>query len=138
MHCDYPEDARDDVVHLGIVIDGVVMAASTWFGEPCPHEPDVPAMQLKGMAVDAGTQTRGLGSSLIDHGLALARERGARLVWARARDSAIGFYEKCGFTVVGEGFIDPPTAMPHHIVIRHLEQDHEIRHRPEDTSTSAE
>ncbi len=77
-------------------------------------------MQLKGMAVDDTLQTSGLGRQLIDAGVALAQERNAALVWARARDSAIGFYEKCGFTVVGDGFIDGPTDMPHHIVVRSL------------------
>jgi len=39
-------------------------------------------------------------------------------VWARARDSALYFYERRGFEVHGDGFMDEPTAMPHHIVLR--------------------
>jgi len=42
------------------------------------------------------------------------------VVWARARDSALGFYEKCGFMAMGDGFIDEPTNMPHHIVVTRL------------------
>jgi len=78
------------------------------------------SLQLKGMAVDDSLQTTGYGRALIDAGLALARERGAEVVWARARDSALGFYEKCGFISVGDGFIDEPTNMPHHIVMKRL------------------
>jgi N-acetylglutamate synthase-like GNAT family acetyltransferase len=77
-------------------------------------------MQLKGMAVDTSLQTAGYGAQLITAGVALATERNAEIVWARARDSAIGFYEKCGFRVVGDGFIDESTDMPHHIVVRTL------------------
>jgi N-acetylglutamate synthase-like GNAT family acetyltransferase len=77
-------------------------------------------MQLKGMAVDDTLQTSGLGKHLIDAGVQLAQQRGAQLVWARARDTAVGFYEKCGFTVLGDGFIDEPTGMPHHIVVRDI------------------
>lgn len=120
-HCRYPEDDRDDVVHLGIDEHGSAVATSTWFMNPCPEVPGVPAMQLKGMAVDLDAQTSGLGRALIEAGIGLARERSMQLVWARARDSALGFYEKCGFHAVGEGFIDGPTAMPHHIVVRRID-----------------
>jgi N-acetylglutamate synthase-like GNAT family acetyltransferase len=72
------------------------------------------------MAVDTSLQTTGYGARLIAAGVALATERNAEIVWARARDSAIGFYEKCGFRVVGDGFIDESTDMPHHIVVHTL------------------
>lgn len=118
--CDYPEDLYDDVVHLGIKREGVVVATSTWFSKQCPQTPGESAIQLKGMAVDTRLQGEGLGALLIRAGVELAIERGAQVVWARARDSAMGFYEQCSFTSVGEQFIDGPTAMPHHIVIRRL------------------
>lgn len=116
----YVEDLSADAVHFGILRDGEAIATSTWFMKECPEQPGTAAMQLKGMAVDDTLQTSGLGRQLIDAGVALAKERNAALVWARARDSAIGFYEKCGFTVCGDGFIDGPTDMPHHIVVRTL------------------
>jgi GNAT superfamily N-acetyltransferase len=116
----YPEDEYPDVVHFGIVQAGDVIATSTWFIKECPEAPGVLAMQLKGMAVDASLQSGGYGAQLIQAGVALATERNADIVWARARDSALGFYEKCGFHTVGDGFIDEPTAMPHHIVVREL------------------
>ena len=116
----YVEDLAADAVHFGVLRDGEAIATSTWFMKECPEQPGTSAMQLKGMAVDDSLQTSGLGRQLIDAGVAHAQERNAALVWARARDSAIGFYEKCGFTVVGDGFIDGPTDMPHHIVVRSL------------------
>ncbi len=86
----------------------------------CPEKPGVTAIQLKGMAVAENLQGEGLGALLIDAGIALAKERGATIAWARARDSALGFYERLGFVSTGDGFIDGPTAMPHHIVVRSL------------------
>lgn len=119
-HCSYPEDAHPDVVHLGIIRDGGAVATSTWFMKECPEVPGRPAMQLKGMAVDDALQTSGLGGRLVEAGLDHARGCRAEIVWARARDSALGFYVKIGFRAVGDGFIDEPTAMPHHIVVRDL------------------
>jgi GNAT superfamily N-acetyltransferase len=75
-------------------------------------------VQLKGMAVDDALQGSGLGALLVERGMEHARGLGATLVWARARDSALYFYERRGFAVEGDGFIDEPTAMPHHIVTR--------------------
>ena len=115
--CNYPEDNYPDVVHFGIIHEGNAVATSSWFMKECPEKPGVIAMQLKGMAVADELQGAGLGALLIDAGSALANERGARIAWARARDSAIGFYERLGFVSTGEGFVDGPTAMPHHIVV---------------------
>ena len=119
-HSTYPEYNYPDVVHLGIVDSGDVIATSTWFAKPCPERDDVAAVQLKGMAVDTSRQIGGLGRALIDAGILHARDNGAQLVWARARDSALEFYVKCGFITAGEGFIDEPTGMPHHIVVRNI------------------
>ena len=44
----------------------------------------------------------------------------APIVWARARDTALGFYLRHGFVVDGEGFIDEQTQKPHHFIIRRL------------------
>ena len=118
--CNYPEDAYPDVVHFAIFHEGTALATSSWFMKECPEKPGITAMQLKGMAVAENLQGAGLGALLIDAGLALAKERGAVIAWARARDSAMGFYERLGFASTGTGFMDGPTAMPHHIVVRTL------------------
>jgi GNAT superfamily N-acetyltransferase len=118
--CNYPEDDYPDVVHFAIIHKGVAIATSSWFMKECPEKPGITAMQLKGMAVADELQGAGLGALLIDAGISLATERGATIAWARARDSALGFYERLGFVSTGDGFIDGPTAMPHHIVVRTL------------------
>ena len=66
---------------------------------------------------------RGATGYLPEHTLAsyaLAIEQGADVIWATARDAVLGFYERVGFEVVGDGFIDATTALPHHVVIRKL------------------
>lgn len=118
--CNYPEDNLPDVVHLGVRRDGVVIGTSTWFARECPNVPDESALQLKGMAVDESLQGSGIGAAIIAAGVAHATSRSAQLIWARARDSAMGFYERNGFTMIGDGYGDAPTGMPHHNVFRRL------------------
>jgi hypothetical protein len=49
-----------------------------------------------------------------------ARRRGAVLVWANARDSALDFYLANGFTVSGAGFRTTDTDLPHHRIVQRL------------------
>lgn len=115
-------DGDDDprTVHIGAVKTGHVVATSTWLVVPWSHDPDEVAVQLRGMAVSDEMQNLGVGRALIDAGVAHARELGARYVWAKARDSAIYFYERYGFSVVGERFMEPASGMPHHLVVLSL------------------
>ena len=66
------------------------------------------------MAVLDDVQGRGVGRHLVAEGVRRARDAGAAEVWANARDTALSFYEQCGFVVEGDGFVTPDTALPHH------------------------
>ena len=121
---DEPRFEGDDdptTAHLVVRDDvGAVVATSTWIDRPFPHQPDVAAVQLRGMAVRTDAQGRGLGGVLVAAGAERARARGARLMWANARDTALGFYAAHGFEAVGDGFVTADTCLPHHRVVRHL------------------
>lgn len=114
----YDGDELGSTVHFGARRDGVVVATSTWICAAWPENPSLAAVQLRGMAVDDSLQGTGIGRRLIDAGLAHAREIGAHVVWAKARDSALSFYVHCGFRVVGGEFIEPASGLPHHLVVR--------------------
>ena len=118
---DFPYDRDPETRHLAIRDEsGAVIAASTWTPRPFPDHPDEPAVQLRGMAVSAEHRGQGLGAAMIEAGVADARARGAALVWANARDSALDFYIASGFVVVGDGFRTTDTDLPHHRIIRQL------------------
>ena len=116
----YRQDDLPGTFHLGVTRDGVLVGVSSWAVEEWPDEPGTPAVRLRGMAVEAELQGSGAGVALVVEGVRRAEARGHRLVWATARDAVLGFYERCGFEVVGEGFVDGPTALPHHAVVRRL------------------
>jgi GNAT superfamily N-acetyltransferase len=117
----YAEDDHDSTVHL-VMRDasGTIVATSTWLPRPFPVEPDAPAVQLRGMAVDKSLQSRGVGARLLAAGIDRARTHGADSVWARARDTALVFYERNGMHVVGDAFLDDATGMSHHLVVLKL------------------
>jgi GNAT superfamily N-acetyltransferase len=113
----FPEDLLPGTFHLGVREGRDVVAVSTWV--PRPYN-DTPAVQLRGMATAAHLQGHGLGALLLESGC-LRSATIVELVWARARDTALGFYLRHGFTVDGEGFIDEHTQKPHHLIVRHLD-----------------
>ena len=121
-------DDEPGVIHLGASHGGTLVGVSTWIPKPFPaDDPSLSsqqAMQLRGMATDSAWQGRGVGAAMLRHGVASAHASGAGLVWARARDTALSFYVRHGFEVVGDGFIDDTTQLAHHLVVRRADGDH--------------
>jgi thiamine transport system ATP-binding protein len=116
---EFPGDDDPVTVHLGIRdAAGTLVAVSTWFLAPGPVDPDPSDRQLRGMAVDDGLRGTGIGAELLAAGVARAFAGGAASTWANARDTALAFYERHGFEVVGDGFVDQVTNLPHHRIRR--------------------
>jgi len=113
----YAEDDTEGSVHLGIRESGILIACSTWLPRPWPLNVDVPATQLRGMAVAKHLQSKGLGRILLDAGITRAKSLNSTYVWARARDNALYFYERNGFAIVGDQFVDEATGLGHHLVM---------------------
>jgi len=123
---DLPEDGLPGTVHLGVVdtgagadadsgTDGAVVAVATLFPEATAFRPGARAARLRGMAVDHHRQGEGIGSLLLAEVVGRAREDGCEVLWANGRDSAVGFYERHGWQVVGDGF--SVMGLPHHVVL---------------------
>jgi len=115
-------DDAEATWHLGAEDeDGRVVATSTYFPQPCPLAPDVAgAFRLRSMAVDPSRQGEGIGRAVLDAGLARLAAAGVPLLWANARDGALGFYEALGFRAVGDSFVDADSGLPHTVVLRRL------------------
>lgn len=113
----FPEDVWPGALHLGVRLDGELVAISSWI--PRDHAGQ-PAIQLRGMASANAVQGTGIGGLLLEAGCARYRSAGESTVWARARDAALAFYVRNGFEVEGDGFIDQATQLPHHLVVRRL------------------
>ena len=118
---DFPEDLLPGTLHLGVRdVHGDIVATSSWAPKECPEVPGPRAIQLRGMATAASLQGTGVGGLLIEAAVTRHAADGYELMWARARDSALRFYERHQCRVVGDGFVDATTELPHHIVVRDL------------------
>jgi predicted N-acetyltransferase YhbS len=75
---------------------------------------DASTLRLRQMAVPSSLQGKGIGASIMSFAEDLARDKGYSRMIMHARDTAIGFYEKFGFRVIGDPFTE--VNLPHHIM----------------------
>ena len=117
----YAEDSNPGTVHLGIFdAHENLIGTSTWVINPWQEDSTAQAIQLRGMAVAKNRQSAGLGAMLLTAGVIHAEKLKAKYIWAKARDSALNFYLRHDFSVVGDGFTEGTTQMPHHLVVRKI------------------
>jgi predicted GNAT family N-acyltransferase len=104
-----PGDDDPATVHLAArAPDGRVAGVVRLAPAPCPWRDAGAPWQLRAMATDDAVRGTGAGRALVTAGLALVAARGGDLVWCNARVSAVGFYERMGFTAVTGRFdVDP-------------------------------
>lgn len=115
----WADDELSGTQHLGVMLDGELVAVSTWVPRPHPDHPAASGVQLRGMATAPEHRGHGYAGLLLEHGVRRCFAAGHDLVWARARDTALTFYERHGFTVSGLGYIDLTTELPHHDIVRY-------------------
>ena len=114
-HVEWPGDHLASTVHLGIIVDGSVVATSTWLWAPSPDASgaDTAGLQLRGMATEPSARGLGYGQSILVSGIDHARTLAAGHVWANARVTALGFYTSHGFEVTSEEFTTADTGLAH-------------------------
>ena len=75
-------------------------------------------IRLRQMAVLNDLQGKGIGRALMNFAENLARDRGFRVIRMHARINAVGFYEKVGYRVIGDQFIE--VTIPHYVMEKKL------------------
>ncbi|MDI9364317.1 MAG: GNAT family N-acetyltransferase [Flavobacterium sp.] len=79
-------------------------------------EPDT--VKLRQMAVLDGLQGKGIGRALMNFAENVARDAGYKKLTMHARKTAVGFYEKLGYSVCSNEFEE--VTVPHYIMEKKL------------------
>jgi predicted N-acetyltransferase YhbS len=96
---------EQESLHL-VALDGTGVVGCVLF------HPDKPASgRLFQMAVAATRQRQGLGQKMVRTLEAELRQRGTREVHLHARENVVPFYERLGYAVFGEPFVE--VSVPH-------------------------
>lgn len=116
----FTEDSRLEAFHLAVRDDSAVVGVASFLESECPHRPGRRSWRLRGMAVEPALQGQGIGRFLLAHAVGRLRDDGIEVLWARGRDTALGFYEREGWVVVGDGYVPDETGLLHHDVVLDL------------------
>lgn len=75
-------------------------------------------VRLRQMAVPNSMQGKGVGRALMIFAENIARDLGYKKLCMHARKTAIGFYQKLGYSISGEEFLE--VTIPHYIMEKSL------------------
>lgn len=76
------------------------------------------SVRLRQMAVQNNLQGKGIGASMLNYAENLARDHGFKNMVMHARKPVVGFYEKLGYKVTSDEFVE--ITIPHHVMEKNL------------------
>jgi len=79
---------------------------------------DAVTIRLRQMAVPNNMQGKGIGRALMIFAENIARDLGYRKLCMHARTTAVGFYQKLGYSINGEEFME--VTIPHYVMEKSL------------------
>jgi ribosomal protein S18 acetylase RimI-like enzyme len=100
---------EEDAVHF-IALDGGAVVGCVLF--------DFASGRLRAMAVEPSLQGTGIGARLVVGLEAELKKLAVQTISLHARDTAIGFYEKLGYSIEGEPFTE--VGIPHRNMVKKL------------------
>jgi len=99
-------------LHLAARLDGdEIVGVVRFHPRDCPWRPGEGSWQLRGMATDPRVRGLGVGRALVAAGLSRVVAGGGDLVWCDARQAAVGFYARIGFTAVTDPYDLRPVGL---------------------------
>ncbi|WP_345005146.1 GNAT family N-acetyltransferase [Snuella lapsa] len=102
--CVFEGDELETTVHVGVFIAGELVAVSSFLKNKHDKVLSDCQYQLRGMAVLESFQNKGLGGIMLNYGEQLLKNKLTDVIWCNAREVALNFYKKQGYTIVGEPF----------------------------------
>ena len=117
--CHFQGDDLPTTFHLGYYIDAQLVGVVTMMENDLASLNTHNAFQLRGMAVLASFQKRGIGDALVKKAEEMVLARNGTFIWMNAREIAVRFYEKLGYVKHGEPFTIPKIGL-HYVMVKKL------------------
>lgn len=105
--CIFQGDNDEMTFHLGAFVDKKLVSVASFYFERNEKFPDPYQYRLRGMATLPEHQGQGLSSALLRTAFPVIKQNQCTLLWCNAREKAMGFYSKVGFTATGDHFSIP-------------------------------
>ena len=95
-------DGDDLAQHFGFYIDEELVGIVSVFESRSDVFKSALQFQMRGMAVVENHQYKGIGADLVRHVESNLQNGMPKILWFNARESAVGFYKKLGYKIIGE------------------------------------
>lgn len=117
--CYFEGDELPTTTHFGLFLEEKLLGVLSVFKNECPLLESKNAYQYRGMAILVPYQNKKYGVLLLDAANTWVAEEQGDLIWFNAREKAIGFYERNGFTIFGTVFVIANIG-PHVLMFKYL------------------
>ncbi|GAA4886333.1 GNAT family N-acetyltransferase [Flaviramulus aquimarinus] len=102
--CVFDGDDFETTIHLGLYYKTKLVGVCSFLKNNHDAISETAQYQLRGMAVLEKYQGKGLGNSILDYGENLLKKKDSQIIWCNAREVAVYFYQKCGYSIIGQPF----------------------------------
>jgi len=102
--CHFDGDNLQSTIHFGLFESDKLRAVISLFEKKNSRFETDKQFQIRGMAVLQQHQKKGFGEILILNAEHYCVQEGSNLIWFNARQTAVGFYQKMGYAVIGMPF----------------------------------
>lgn len=117
--CVFEGDDAPETAHFGAFRGGVSIGIASVYQQSRPGA-EGDEWRLRGMATSEAARGTGGGAAVVAAVEAYAASRGSSMIWCNARTGAVGFYERNGWTKVGDEF-EIDGIGPHFVMEKALE-----------------
>ena len=115
--CHFDGDDLPTTSHFGLYFENQLAGVISAFKAQNKLFTEENQYQIRGMAVLSEFQKKGFGEALLEYCENEIRLKSGNLIWFNARKTAIGFYEKSGYGILGDSF-EIPDVGPHYILFK--------------------
>ncbi len=104
--CRFPEDERATTRHFGAFQADQLVAIVSVLNAPEPNSStqSINDWQIRALATLPAERGKGYAAALVNTVEHYVRKQCGCLIWCNARSSAVGFYQKQGFSMTGKTF----------------------------------
>jgi len=117
--CQFQGDELETTHHLGYYLNKQIIGVISLFEIDNNHFLAQKSIQIRGMAVLPSFQKQGIGKVLVSEAEKFSVIQKVDLIWFNARTTAVGFYKKMGYEIVGTEF-EIKEVGPHFLMYKNL------------------
>lgn len=102
--CIFDGDDLPTTIHFGVFDNDALAGVISVFKASHDFFTEKSQYQIRGMAVLDNFQTKGMGEKLVRHTEDYVNNLQGERIWFNARKIAVGFYERMGYSIIGDVF----------------------------------